>query len=189
MQAPGLVLAGMTNVQIGMQKWWAGQRAIHGDKGYSQTTLDKIKQRLRKVHAAARIRTHCAKGHAFTVKNVWLDKRNNRHCKICKNLRHGGRPRWIEVDGVRTSIEAHDKYFFTVRKKLYKAMADVHPDKGGTSRKFREAKKVFDRFLTTETAWYAQHSLTLPSRFKRKGDCTPQTAVVKNEGAQCSQSI
>lgn len=176
---PGLVKAGMSNKQIGMQKWWADARRKHGDKGYSAEEIELRRQRGRVIGrlATPSLRTHCKKrGHPLTAGNVVVQG-GKRLCRACREIRQRGRPAWLDVKGVRVSIEAHDAYFLARWKALRSVMVAAHPDKGGTSRKFRKAKQALDAFMDAERMWYAAVQLDPPiSGHRRRSESAEAVA-------------
>jgi len=121
--------------------------------------------------------TQCKRGHAFTRQNTsyaW-SKRGTRIqvCRACRRLnwhRRRGRdvrPAWAlptSQPTARVSIAAHDRFHLREWRKLRDAMIAVHPDRGGTSAQFVQARRAFERFMSAEKKWYAAVNLPPPDR-------------------------
>jgi hypothetical protein len=112
---------------------------------------------------ASRLRTVCKRGHALKPPNI-LVHGGVRRCRQCYvDRKRAGRPEWITIDGVKMSVVAHDKFAMDRHAALRRAMVAAHPDKpGGTSSKFREAKRRIDRFMSDESKWYDKAGLAPP---------------------------
>lgn len=170
----GLIPYGVTR-----RSWMARVAAMtkREKNGGAQTSGDEFgrRQRLARLNAKRRTGTRkalCVRGHAMTKDNTyWYRVKRGRQagmlrrmCRACVLVRTGRRPPFVEMDGVKVSVRAHDRWFLRERKKLLKVVVDAHPDKGGTSRKFIAARKALDAFVAEEQRWYARLGLSVPDK-------------------------
>lgn len=152
---------------------WVTRRAKYGASGMSAEGLaaQQATQRRRR-------RGWCKRGHRLTPDNVLRTSRGRtcRACNIARSRRRhqqqrlSSRPAWVEVRGVRMSVEAHDAACLAEGRALWTRMLNAHPDRGGTQRKFEAARRRWDRWLATETAWYAAAGVPLPDGLRRRSD-------------------
>lgn len=107
--------------------------------------------------------THCKRGHRFTKMNTFTTRRGFRQCRTCRDLLRRGRPLFVEQGGVKVYINAHDRFFAHRHRQLRHQMIAAHPDKGGTTRQFMQARSALDRFIREEAMWYAALNLHRPA--------------------------
>lgn len=67
-----------------------------------------------------------------------------------------------DANGWSVNIAAHDAWYREERARRKAKIAEVHPDRGGSTKQARAAIKAYHDFLDREDAWYAQHGLEPP---------------------------
>lgn len=77
------------------------------------------------------------------------------------------RPASVPYRGGTVYISVHDQMYLARMANWKFRLAQAHPDKGGTSKKFIYLMHLRDRWLEEEEAWYAQYGLKPPSSIKR----------------------
>jgi len=166
-RSQGLVIAGDSDRTTAAKRAWVTRRERYGDNGFTDDGVERQRQSIARLSVVQRTQTHCKRGHAFTQANTYVFRRANgstsRICRACVAERQRGRPTWIERHGVRISLLAHDQFYLRELRRLTEAMIAAHPDKGGTSRKFIDARKAIERFKATEATWYAAYGVSAPS--------------------------
>jgi hypothetical protein len=132
--------------------------------------ITKGNRDLSAAHEARRLRprsTQCKHGHTYSARNTYWHRRPNgrldRICRTCRVVAKRGRPDFVEVNGIRVSIFAHDTFYQTHYRCLRNRLIASHPDKGGNSRQFIEAKRRLDLFLEQENEWYKVLHLDRPA--------------------------
>jgi hypothetical protein len=125
--APLPVPAGLTRGQASMIAARARRGKAWTNKPVSAATLANLKRATKK--------STCRRGHRFTAENTYHSKHGWRGCKACSRLKYG-RKVWRGL--MAKKIE-----------RARQAMLNAHPDRGGTSAKFREARL---RWLTLKRA-------------------------------------
>lgn len=75
---------------------------------------------------------------------------------------YGERPPVIEQDGWRIYVSIHDQAYLTRKRELRSKVISSHPDKGGTSNKFRLARARLMGFMQQERSWYWKIGLMPP---------------------------
>lgn len=161
------VRAGLTLRQIQALKAWATKRVRYGDSGRSEAGRVRHQVALQACFAAGNHnnarKTHCKRGHLYTPANTYRDHKGARNCVTCRRI---GRPAWVEQDGCRISITAHDRYYRREYMRLREEMIAAHPDKSRrrTSAAFIAARRRLEQFLDAERQWYALCDLKPPTR-------------------------
>jgi hypothetical protein len=154
----------------GHQRAWITRRARYGKSGYTPQGLASVTTQFAVAalqgNANAQ-KTHCKRGHPFTPQNT-LRTTQGRVCRACKALRERGRPTWVDHQGVRVSIAAHDTFYRARHAQLRQAMVVAHPDAGGTAKRFIAARKAQQAFEAEEQRWYAVYGLKPPTRRSRR---------------------
>lgn len=72
------------------------------------------------------------------------------------------RPAVVPSEGGRVYISVHDAEYLRLRAEWKQQLVDAHPDRAGSSFRFRRLMKARDRWEASETAWYAQYGLRPP---------------------------
>lgn len=155
----GLIPLGQSRRSTAGVLRWIRRFEKFGPSGFSATAIAKMR-RLNAKRAGRPMLTQCRKaGHLLPPAGT-----KYRGCVECRRLRFGARPWWIDVAGVRINLKAHDRYYRRTIAKSRARMLSAHPDKGGTTAKFIEARKRYERTLATEAVWYAKLGWTPPGK-------------------------
>jgi hypothetical protein len=158
-----LIPAGETTMNVRARKAWATKRERYGPSGTSPELSRRLAEALRQQpwHWERAHQTLCQRGHVI----LGRAPDGRRYCTECIKLRRrGGRPEWVQHGEVRISIAAHDAYYLRTLSILRHRMLAAHPDKGGTTKRFIDARKRHDVFIQSEAMWYRGHGLKPPGR-------------------------
>lgn len=115
---------------------WATRRETFGPSGMRDEVVAKRAKQMRAINQRKRQLRTCRRGHRWTVENTvtYPSKPGVRYCRACQQVREGRR-RWVaSVERPRLAS-------------LKQAMLDAHPDRGGTSLKFMDARRRYLRAL------------------------------------------
>lgn len=74
----------------------------------------------------------------------------------------GDRPAVVPWQGGRVFVSVHDAEHLRQRAAWKKALAEAHPDAGGTSLRFDRVRRQRERWEAAEREWYAQYGLVPP---------------------------
>jgi hypothetical protein len=113
---------------------WARRREQFGPTGCSAAAVDRLRDAARarlarQGHPNAK-KTHCPRGHKYTAANIYRSAQNRgRQCRACVTLRDHRRK--------------HQKLVAAHVRRLRVAMFAAHPDRGGTSAKFIQARRRY----------------------------------------------
>lgn len=78
---------------------------VNPDHLFIGSHIDNMKDKIDKRRHAAHKQTHCKRGHEFSEKNTYLSRSNERHCRMCSQIRKKKRREWFkkncELNGYR----------------------------------------------------------------------------------------
>lgn len=74
----------------------------------------------------------------------------------------GDRPAIVPWQGGRVFVSVHDAEHLRQRAAWKKALAEAHPDAGGTTLRFDRVRRQRERWEAAEREWYAQYGLVPP---------------------------
>lgn len=95
----------------------------------------------------------------------------------------GDRPATLQVDGWTVYVSIRDAAYMAELRRWKQRLAAVHPDRGGTARKFRMVMGARIRWQCQEAKWYADLGLLPPDGFKHSEQRAARKQRLKGAGA------